>query len=186
MTKYIKDSQASKDAAQGIAPRAGTLRDMVHKALATAGPEGMTDEQIGSATGLKGNTVRPRRVELVELGVVCKTKRRRKLVSGNTATVWVAVEHATEPEYQAMLVATDPRHAAPQLPDELNTLHQELITSAEVLSREATELKINGAKMVRSDFSEMLHRITLEAQRVQTRLRLLIIARTWNGGEDGD
>jgi predicted ArsR family transcriptional regulator len=50
-----------------------------------------TAEQIAIDTGLSGNCVRPRLLELEELGLVRRSNARRRTLSGSTATVWEAV-----------------------------------------------------------------------------------------------
>lgn len=51
-------------------------------------PEGLTDEEGQSLTGLSGNSWRPCRVCLVELGHVTETPARRATMSGRPAIVW--------------------------------------------------------------------------------------------------
>lgn len=82
-------SATSREAAIEIYPKAGTLRASVYEALAQAGDAGLTDEQIGQQIRMGGNTVRPRRVELVEKGLVRDSGRRRETGSGRKAVVWV-------------------------------------------------------------------------------------------------
>jgi hypothetical protein len=50
-----------------------------------------TAEQISIDTGRSGNCVRPRLLELEELGLVRRSDIRRRTLSGSTATVWEAV-----------------------------------------------------------------------------------------------
>ena len=82
-------SATSRAAAIDIQPKAGTLRASVCEAIALAGDAGLTDEQIGQQTRMGGNTVRPRRVELVGQGLVRDSGRRRETSSGRKAVVWV-------------------------------------------------------------------------------------------------
>lgn len=69
------------------APRAGTQRARVLDAIRRA-DFGLTDEEIGVATGLPANSVRPRRGELVEAGWVEDSKVRRSNRQGNAMIVW--------------------------------------------------------------------------------------------------
>ena len=78
-------SETSVAAAKSMGTRALTLRQLVYAELAKAA---MTDEQIAERTGLALNTVRPRRVELVQAGVVIDTGLRSRNHSGRYATVW--------------------------------------------------------------------------------------------------
>jgi hypothetical protein len=49
---------------------------------------GGTDEELQDALGMNPNTQRPRRIELVERGLVRDSGRTRKTKSGRRATVW--------------------------------------------------------------------------------------------------
>jgi predicted transcriptional regulator len=82
-------SDTSGAAAHAIDPYAVGLRAKVYGAIARTGAEGLTDLEIEAQTGLGGSTVRPRRVELVRLGLVHDSGRTRKTKSGREATVWI-------------------------------------------------------------------------------------------------
>ena len=79
---------AKREAHRAIQPAAGTLRQRVLEVVAAS--RGLTAEEIESATGLTGNTVRPRLVELREAGLVAPSGEARTTRSGRRATVWVA------------------------------------------------------------------------------------------------
>jgi hypothetical protein len=66
-------------------------RDMmaIYRAIRSA-PDGLIDEQGQAATGLPGNTYRPRRGRLEELGYVVASGARRQTASLRYADVWVA------------------------------------------------------------------------------------------------
>ncbi len=49
---------------------------------------GATDEQIHNALGMPQNTERPRRRELVLMGAVADSGKRRRTMSGRNAIVW--------------------------------------------------------------------------------------------------
>ena len=51
-------------------------------------PDGLTDEEGQSLTGLTGNSWRPCRVCLVEQGHVAETPARRATMAGRPAIVW--------------------------------------------------------------------------------------------------
>jgi hypothetical protein len=55
---------------------------------------GMTDDEMEQATGFAGNTIRPRRGELIELQAVSETRWKRPTRTGCMATVYVAKEFA--------------------------------------------------------------------------------------------
>lgn len=82
----------SRQAAAAIAPRAGTLRALVLGFLKQYGP--MTAEQLEEISGLDGNTIRPRLVELRAAGRVEMTDDKRPTKSGGTARLWRAREAA--------------------------------------------------------------------------------------------
>lgn len=87
----------SRDAARRIAPQAGRLSEQVLSAIREAGAAGMTDAEIQAKTGLDGSTQRPRRVALLNQGLVANSNRKRRTPTGREATVWVAAEHAPPP-----------------------------------------------------------------------------------------
>ena len=67
------------------------LRRRVLDCLRTFGDEGATDEQMQEALRMKPQTQTPRRLELVQQNLVRDSGRRRRLKSGNSGKVWVAV-----------------------------------------------------------------------------------------------
>jgi predicted ArsR family transcriptional regulator len=83
---YVSHSETSKQAARQITDKAPSLRQRVLDAL-TASP--MTDEQIASALGLNPSTARPRRIELVQRGLV-EEVGVTLTASGRKAVVWGA------------------------------------------------------------------------------------------------
>ena len=56
-----------------------------------ASASGLTDEELCDATGMAGNSLRARRIELVESGDVHAAPWTRPTRSGRTAMVWLAV-----------------------------------------------------------------------------------------------
>lgn len=83
-------SHTSIEAAEAIEASATTLRVRVYNAIVDAGLEGMTDQELQIALGMDPSTERPRRVELVERGLVVDGRRTRATRSGRQATVWIA------------------------------------------------------------------------------------------------
>lgn len=55
---------------------------------------GATDDAISVALGVNGNSTRPGRIELCRQGLVVDSGRRRRTLTGSSATVWVLAEHA--------------------------------------------------------------------------------------------
>jgi hypothetical protein len=85
---YQHGSDTSLAAAQAIAPAAGTLRARVYQAI-LALPDGLTDEEGCLLTGMNPSTWRPRRIELLEQGLV-RQAGTRLTKSGRSAVVWAA------------------------------------------------------------------------------------------------
>lgn len=93
----------SATALQLVAPKAGSQRERVLQALAHNGlphgddreRQGLTDVQLATSTGLPANSLRPRRVELVDAGWVEDSGRRREH-NGRPHVVWVLTDAAHE------------------------------------------------------------------------------------------
>jgi hypothetical protein len=81
-------------AAGRIVGHATTQRVRVLAFIAGQGPHGATDDEAESALGIKPQTYTPRRGELVALGLVVDSRRRRNTASGRPAAVWIAATHA--------------------------------------------------------------------------------------------
>jgi hypothetical protein len=67
----------SRAAARGVTPRTGTQRRRVLDYISGRGDEGATDAELQDALHLNGNSERPRRIELVEAGLIVDSGRRR-------------------------------------------------------------------------------------------------------------
>lgn len=80
----------SHEAAERILPKLGTLRANVYLFIKSQGPYcGATDEEIQLRLAMNPSTQRPRRIELVEQGLVRNGGRTRLTRSGRNAIVWV-------------------------------------------------------------------------------------------------
>lgn len=77
-------------AAERVKPKSGTQRWRVLRVVVDAGEEGVTDEEVQDRIGLPLNTVRPRRLELVEGGYVIDSGDTRPTAGGSQAIVWLA------------------------------------------------------------------------------------------------
>ena len=77
----------SRLAALDVLPRTGTQRRRVYDYILRSG--GATDFEIQNGLGISGNTERPRRVELVDGGLVADYGRRRR-EAGRLAIIWTA------------------------------------------------------------------------------------------------
>jgi hypothetical protein len=82
----------SGKAALAIAPKSGTQRSAILAELLDT-RFGLTDPEIADATGIPMNSVRPRRVELVEGEWVADGGRRRE-INGHEHIVWEATRKA--------------------------------------------------------------------------------------------
>ena len=88
-------SETSRAAAEGILPTVGTGRRRVYDFLKHRGIAGATDQEIQIGLGMSGDTVRPRRGELVGARLVVRRNLTRKTRSGFDADVWV-IAHPTQ------------------------------------------------------------------------------------------
>ncbi|MBX3391637.1 MAG: hypothetical protein KF787_03210 [Phycisphaeraceae bacterium] len=82
-------------AADRIAGRAAKQRADLLAVIVNAGESGATDAEIELATGMRAQSVFPRRGELRDLGVVVDSGRRRMTPRGRPAAVWIAATFAT-------------------------------------------------------------------------------------------
>jgi hypothetical protein len=86
---FVPKSETSKAAAErtreGVS---GVIRKRVFGVIADAGADGATDDEIVQSLGLPGDSVRPRRIELVRMGLVADSGFTRLTRSGREATVW--------------------------------------------------------------------------------------------------
>jgi hypothetical protein len=81
--------QTSYAAARRALGRTGNYRRLVLHALIDAD---MTDEELQTYLRISPNTQRPRRVELVDAGLVQPAGTHRRTVTGSWAVVWTATE----------------------------------------------------------------------------------------------
>ena len=89
VNKYQSHSQTSRQSAQSIESTAQTLRAKVYGFIKDSGPYGATDEELQMVLDMNPSTQRPRRVELVEKGLVKDSGKKRKTKSNRLAVVWV-------------------------------------------------------------------------------------------------
>ncbi|MDX2147333.1 MAG: hypothetical protein SFZ23_07400 [Planctomycetota bacterium] len=82
-------------AAVRIAGHAAKQRADVLAVVVKAGAFGASDAEIESATGIRAQSVSPRRGALVALGLAVDSGRRRPTPRGRPAAVWVAATFAT-------------------------------------------------------------------------------------------
>lgn len=87
---FARGSATSEAAAVAIQPQMNPLQAAVLDAIRARGEYGATDQEIEEATGLSGNTVRPRRGELKAAGRIQEAAFTRKTKSNRDASVWIA------------------------------------------------------------------------------------------------
>ncbi|CAB4139986.1 hypothetical protein UFOVP397_22 [uncultured Caudovirales phage] len=85
--KAQRHSDTSLAAAKAIKPNSAALRAAVLNVIAARGSA--TDEEIQIELGIPGDTQRPRRVELCEVGRVVDSGLRRRTKRGRLAAVWI-------------------------------------------------------------------------------------------------
>lgn len=81
-----QNSSTSYGAAVGIGERLTALQNVLFSFLSRR-PEGATDDEMQVSLNMNPSTQRPRRIELVERGLVVASGQR-KTRSGRAATVW--------------------------------------------------------------------------------------------------
>jgi hypothetical protein len=101
---YQAHSKTSRQAAERIAPVLNALQARVYRYIMDNG--GSTDEAGYTALDMSPSTYRPRRIELVNMGMVKDSGRTDKTASNRNAVVWVI---SLPP------VANKPLHQAEQL-----------------------------------------------------------------------
>jgi hypothetical protein len=82
--------KATKEAENGL----NSLQWLVLSFIRDAGWYGVTDQEIQEGLTMNPSTERPRRVELVNLGLVVPSIRHRFTAKGSRARVWKAAEVA--------------------------------------------------------------------------------------------
>jgi len=97
---YARGSDTSKEAAESIEPASGTLRARVLGLIRANGTYGMTCDEVEAVSQLTHQTASARINELMRLGAIVDSGRRRKTRSHRKATVWVDKEHAHGEDHQ--------------------------------------------------------------------------------------
>lgn len=86
---FVSSSTTSMEAAQSVEDGVPTELHRVFMAFLMT-PIGLTDEEVQDRLKMNPSTERPRRVHLVNLGVLEDAQTTRKTRSGRAATVWRA------------------------------------------------------------------------------------------------
>lgn len=93
-TPAVCSSPTGRAAAQRVGGKAKQQRERILRFLIECGSAGATDDEIQQHLNIDGNSEWPRRVRLVELGVMYGTKRTRPTWTGSRATVGAAANTA--------------------------------------------------------------------------------------------
>lgn len=89
-TPFVRESETSRLAAEAIKPNAGTLRAMVYDYIKSRGESGATDAEMQDALDMRPQTQTPRRIELLQAGLIKNSGAHRPTPRGRKASVWVA------------------------------------------------------------------------------------------------
>lgn len=84
--------QTSRNAAEAIYPKSGSIRLTVYEHLLGKGLRGATDQEMQSALHLSGDTLRPTRKSLETDGLVVDSGARRFNLKGHECIVWRCVQ----------------------------------------------------------------------------------------------
>ena len=84
-----RHSETSIAAAEAIKPRVEIYRERILAEIKRSGALGRTDGELQEQLNMNGSTQRPRRIELVDAGLVKNSGRTRKSASGRACVVWV-------------------------------------------------------------------------------------------------
>jgi len=95
--RHNSPAGTSSVAADRVAGYAAKQRADVLAVIVKAGAFGASDAEIEGATGIRAQSVSPRRGELRALGLVVDSGRRRMTPRGRPAAVWVTPNHAGTP-----------------------------------------------------------------------------------------
>lgn len=92
---FQRHSRTSQDAAGKVESFAETLRGRVLRWLQERAEHGATDEEGIDTLLIPASTYRPRRVELVAMGLVKDSGQTRPTKTNRQATVWVVASSTT-------------------------------------------------------------------------------------------
>ena len=81
----------SRNAAESVYPKTGSIRLAVYEHLLSKGMRGATDQEMQSALHLSGDTLRPTRKSLENDGLVIDSAAVRKNDRGHDCIVWRVV-----------------------------------------------------------------------------------------------
>ncbi len=97
---FVRHSQTSREAAIEAYPNAGTQLALVLDELRKHPFTGLTDIEMQTRLNMNPSTQRPRRVELVNAGLVVESGFHRLTPSGRKAMVWIVANSKPKPTYE--------------------------------------------------------------------------------------
>lgn len=80
----------SIEVAINVASGLGRLQHLVETAIRSAGPQGLTADELAVQLGIDRLSVRPRTSELRRKGIIYDSGLRRRNATGKRAIVWTA------------------------------------------------------------------------------------------------
>jgi hypothetical protein len=86
-----RDTDTSREAADGMASHSARLQSLVFDAIYGAGTAGLTSEECADRLSLDSASAQPRTTELRKLGRIRDSGIRRRNRSGKNAIVWTAL-----------------------------------------------------------------------------------------------
>ena len=95
------NTPTSRFAAKLAKTFAATQQERVFQFIEQAGERGATDQEIETSLGIAGNSVRPRRRKLVELGRVKDSGNLRLTSSSSPAVAWISAPPNEKPASKA-------------------------------------------------------------------------------------
>lgn len=97
---FAGHTETSRGAAQVARRRVGRVEQLVLRAFADAGKDGLTDAELAQTTALPDNSARPRRVALARRGVLLYFGHKRLTPNNVLARVWVLAQAAAGEEHR--------------------------------------------------------------------------------------
>ena len=94
--QYESDRETSREAAESMRDQAQSLRERVLIEIVKSGQTGLTDDELQRRLGIKASTECPRRIDLVNQGLIVDSGRTRLTGSNRRAIVWIAAQLAPE------------------------------------------------------------------------------------------
>lgn len=90
--KLYSNETTSREAAETLDPGVKqTMLQRVYDYICEQGERGATDQEMRDGLGIDGDTIRPRRTDLWNKGLIRKAPFERTTAANKRAQVWIAV-----------------------------------------------------------------------------------------------